>query len=139
MPFDVPGPSQNVEVTVTLSDAGTIIAQLGATPTVLSGCCCPTLYTFSLSPVNGGEIKSNDQLVLNVSVIGNTELIAPCTGYDPLTTFTLYGTSTPTSGGALSPQECSTLLNLPFQKLAVGSKVKDIHASITGIHGSKRY
>jgi hypothetical protein len=125
IPFDIPFSSQNVHVVVKLSDAGTVIAQSSNTSSDLTSCCCPTLYSYSLSPVNGGEIKSGDQLLLNITVTGNTAYIDPCTGYINLTTFTLYGTSPSGSAGALSPQTCDSLLNLPLQKLAPGSKVTE--------------
>jgi hypothetical protein len=124
MKFD-PFGTLSPTITVTLSDNGTVIAESAATPTTLSGCCCPTLHTFSMSPSNGGLMRSGDRLVLTVSFTGNTGIIDACTGSPYVSTLLMYGTPQAAGQTTLSPQECQNLLNIPYQKLAVGSNVTE--------------
>jgi hypothetical protein len=126
----------SVSVIVGLLDNGTVIAESSSTPAnfpATAGECSntPQASTFHLSPSNGGVMKDSDQLTLEVNVTGVSYMVvAPCTGSTYPSTFSIAGTPVTSSnqGNIYTPQECKSLLSLPYQQLSAGSKVTEFYA-----------
>ncbi len=126
MKFDPLG-TEHTTVTVSLSDNGTVIAKSSSTPTTISGCCCATPYSFSLSPSNGGVMRSGDRLTLNVTISGNS-ITGVCTGIPYVSTLSIYGAPPLPSLTTLSQQQCKSLLDLPYGQLSAGTNVTELYA-----------
>ena len=136
MKFD-PFINEHTAVVVSISDNGAVVAQSSSTPAYLTGCCCSTPYTFSLSPANGGLMKSGDRLILNVTVSGTLSLTGVCTGNPYVSTLSIYGAPPLPSQTQLSQQQCKSLLTLPYVLLAPGTNITERYTPREHLHCSK--
>ncbi len=126
--FDCPC-VQSVNVSVILSDQGSVIAESGSVPTTVEASDCAA-HSFTLYPVNGGQMKSGDLLNLTISVVGilNYNIVPICTGSGFMGESVLNLVGSPTvSAIKLTAEECKSLLTLPYEKLSPGSKVTNIY------------
>lgn len=126
----------SVTVVVALSDNGRIIAESSSALITIhstGGPCSggPQASTFDLSPSNGGVMRDSDRLSLQVNVTGARTVVVPCTGSIYPSTFSITGTPVGLSssgGSTYTPQECKSLLTLPYGTLSPGLKVTEFYA-----------